>query len=138
MPVNRGTAASWAIGLGILLAAVAGSVVSARTPAQEMRHVGGFALLFVPALYVAILDQWERWMRKHPFVRFVVGFIGGFTAIVVLGLIASTVFGGFGIGTAVAEFLAAIAGFGVAVWLVLYGGDERLWMVLIDRFDVDW
>lgn len=138
MAVNRGSAVSWSLGLGVLSAAVAGSVVSSGTPARELRHIGGFALLFVPALYALITRQWTIWNRKHPFIRFVVFFLSALTAIVVLGQVTSTLFGGLGALTQTLEFLAAIAGFGVAVWIGLYGGAERIWTFLIARSDIDW
>lgn len=138
MPLSRTSAASWALGLGVLSAAVAGSVVSAESAAQEMRHIGAFALAFVPALYVVIVRRWDHWTEKHPFVRFVVFFLGGFSAIVVLAGVAGFVFDGFGTATAALETLGATAGFGVAAWLALYGGGERVWTAVLARSDVEW
>jgi len=66
MTVDRGVAASWAIGMGLLLGAVAGTVVSTRTPGEEVRRVAGFALLFVPALYAMIVSRWDHWHPKNP------------------------------------------------------------------------
>lgn len=138
MTVNRGAAASWALGLGILLASVAGAAVSARTPAEELRYVAAFILLFVPVLYVTIVRQWAHWHPKHAFVRFAVVFLGGFGAIAILSLLVRLLFDGSGLVTAIAEFLAVTAGFAATVWFAFYGGDERLWAVVVDKLDIDW
>ena len=138
MAVNRGSALSWALGLGVLLASVAGTLVSAPSAGAELRNVGLFALLFIPSLYVMIAREWDQWAKKHPFVRYVVLFIGGFCAITVLVTLARVLLGGFGILSTTVEFLAGVAGFGVAAWLALYGGGERIWWYLMDAFDVDW
>lgn len=138
MSVNRVTALGWALGLGFLSAIVASRTVSAQTPGQTLRHVAGFTLLFVPALFAMITRQWDCWVRKHPAVRFAVFFLSAFTAIVVLGLPVRGLVGGSGVVGSVAEILAAIAGFGVAAWITLYGGAERIWLVLLDRLGVEW
>lgn len=138
MTVNRGAAASWALGLGVLLASVAGTAVSARTPAAELRHVAAFILLFVPVLYVTIVRRWAHWHRKHAFVRFAVLFLGGFGAIAILSLLVGLLFDGSGLVTAIAEFLAATGGFAAVLWFAFYGGDERLWALVVDRLDIDW
>jgi|AntDeeMetagen681_2_1112603.scaffolds.fasta_scaffold03731_1 uncharacterized membrane protein YfcA len=138
MTVDRGVAASWAIGMGLLLGAVAGTVVSTRTPGEEVRRVAGFALLFVPALYAMIVSRWDHWHPKNPYVRFAVLFLGGFATIGLVTVPVVLLFGGAGLVATVAEFLAAIAGFGVAAWIAFYGGDERIWAVVVDRLDVDW
>lgn len=138
MTADRGVAASWAIGMGLLLASVAGTVVSTRTPGEEMRRVAGFALLFIPALYAMIVSRWDDWHPKNPYVRFAVLFLGGFAAIGVVTVPAVLLFGGTGLVGTVAEFLAALVGFGVAAWIAFYGGDERIWGLLVDQLDVDW
>lgn len=138
MTVNRGAAASWALGLGILLASVGGSAVSARTAAEELRYVAAFASLFVPVLYVVIVRQWDHWSGKHPFVRFAVPFLGGFGTIAICSLVARYLFAGFGLATAIIEVLAVVSGFAIAAWFAFYGGDERLWATVVDRLDIDW
>lgn len=136
--VNRPVALSWGIGLGVLLAAVAGTLVSSGSSGEEIRNVGIFALLFIPSLYVMIVREYEQWATKHPFIRYVVLFVGGFSAITILVTLARVLLGGFGAVGIVAEFLAGIAGFGVAAWLILYGGGERIWWAAMDALDVDW
>lgn len=138
MTVDRGVAASWAIGMGVLLAAVAGTAVSTRTPGEEVRRIVGFALLFVPLLYAMIVSRWDAWHAKNPYLRFAVLFLGGFAAIGLITVPVVLLFGGTGLVATVAEFLAAFAGFGVACWIAFYGGDERIWAVVVDRLDLEW
>lgn len=138
MTVNRGAAASWALGLGILLAFVGGAAVSTETPGEELRYVGAFTALFVAALYGLIVRNWEHWSGTRPSVRFVVVFLGGFAAIAVCTLVVRLLLSGFGAVTTAAEVLAVGTGFGVAAWLCFYGGGERVWAVLVDRLDLEW
>ena len=128
----------WAVYLALVTAAVAGAVVSARSAATQLRHVVGFLFLFAPVLYALIRRRRGAWERAHPFVRFAVFFLGAFVAIVVLDLVVDVLFGGFGLATAVLEFLASLAGFGVAVWLLFYGGADLIWVRLVDWLDIDW
>lgn len=136
--VGFGTPVAWAVGLGLFSAAVAGSVVPAMNPGQEVRHILGFSLVFVPAVYLLVTRRHAAWQRKHPYVRFVL-----FTLSMVVGTVVLVRFAVFLVGTdgsvarAVA-FLAAVSGFCVGAWMTFFGGGERLWALFLSRTDTRW
>lgn len=136
--MNFGHPASWALGLGVLGGAIAGSVVPARTPATELRHIVGFILIFGPAIYVLIAHQETAWSDKHPYIRFVVFTLSILIATVALMQPVVFVFGsGSGLARGVG-FVAGVTGFAVAVWTTFYGGAEALWAVVLDVTDTEW
>ncbi|WP_436926981.1 hypothetical protein [Halosimplex amylolyticum] len=138
MSVNFGHPASWALGLGVLGGAIAGTVVPAATPAEELRHVLGFILLFGPTTYV-LIDRYGRyWESKHPYLRFVVFTLSLVVATVVLVQIAVLLPLGDGTLAQAVEFLAAVGGFVVTAWATFFGGAERLWAGFLERTDTEW
>ena len=136
--VNFGHAASWAVGLGTLAAAIAGTVIPARTPAEELRHVAGFLLVFAPAVYLLIDRRRRRWEAKHPYLRFVVFVLTMLVATVTLVQVVVLALGPVGALARTVAFLAAAAGFGAAAWMTFFGGAERLWQVFLARTDTEW
>lgn len=138
MSINRISAAYWAFGLGLFAGSIAGSVVSSRTPAQELQYVGVFMLVFGVAVYVLITRHWSLWQRKHPFVRFIIFLLSILVATVVLDGLAGLVFGGLGSVTIAAEVLAACAGFAITAWVTFLGGAERIWEEILARSDIEW
>jgi uncharacterized membrane protein YfcA len=137
MQVSRGVVAAWALAFGLFSGAVAGTFVSARTPAEELRHVAGFVVAFVPTIYLMITRRSGLWRRKHPFVRFVVFIVSSVVAIGGLTVTANLVFGGMSAGRVI-EPLAALVGFAIVSWISFFGGAERLWDELLSRTDVEW
>jgi len=133
-----GHPASWALGLGVLAAAIAGTVVPSQAPAEELRHIFGFILIFCPAIYVLITRREEYWTAKHPYVRFVVFTISMMTATVLLVQLVVFVLGDLGVVARAVEFLAAVTGFVVAVWMTFYGGAEAIWDEVLERTDTNW
>lgn len=138
MRVNFGHPVSWAVGLGLLAAAIAGSTVPSRTSAQEVRHVFGFLFVFAPALYLLIDRRRALWEAKHPYVRFVLFTLTTMVATVVLVQASVLVVGTTGRLARALGFLAGVAGFGTAAWMTFYGGAERLWELFLDRTDTEW
>jgi hypothetical protein len=136
--VNRGSAVSWAIALGLFAGSVAGSVVPAETGAAELRHIVGFVLVFSPAIYLLIVRRWALWQRKSPSVRFVVFVLSTLVGIGVLTTTVSLVVGPAENAARVVEPLAAIVGFVVAAWVTFDGGAERIWSELLSRMDIEW
>lgn len=138
MSVNFGHPASWALGLGVVGGAIVGTVVPARTPGEELRHIFGFVLLFGPSIYVLIDRQRERWEAKHPYLRFVVFMLSILVASVALvAPVAFLVPGPDWLAQAL-EFLAGVAAFGVAAWMTFYGGAEGVWERFLERTDTEW
>lgn len=135
--MNRGVVASWALAFGLFAGAVAGTFVSARTPAEELRHVAGFVVAFVPTIYLMITRRATLWRRKHPFVRFVVFVVSTVVAVGGLTVTANLAFGGVGIGRLL-EPLAALVGFAIVSWVSFFGGAERLWDELLARTEIEW
>ncbi|MFC7194485.1 hypothetical protein ACFQL4_07160 [Halosimplex aquaticum] len=123
---------------GVLGGAIAGSVVPARTYAEELRHILGFILVFGPAIYVLISRQRARWEAKHPYVRFVVFTLTMVVASVVLIGLVVLVFDGTGAVVRGAGFLAGLGAFAVTAWMTFFGGAERLWREFLDRTDTEW
>ncbi|WP_415381392.1 hypothetical protein [Halosimplex sp. TS25] len=138
MGVNFGHPASWALGLGVLGGAIVGSVVPARTYAEELRHIAGFILVFGPAIYVLISRQRARWEAKHPYIRFVVFTLTMVIASVALVQLVLLVVGGTGAIARAAGFLAGVGAFAVTAWMTFYGGAERLWEEFLERTDTEW
>jgi len=136
--VRFGHPASWAFGLGVLGGAIAGTVVPAATPAEELRHVVGFIFLFGPTIYVLIERREHYWEAKHPYMRFVVYTLSLVVATVVLVRLAVFLPLGDGSVARTAEFLAALAGFGVTVWATFLGGAELIWERFLERTDTEW
>lgn len=138
MAVNFGHPASWALGLGVLGGAIAGSIVPARTPAEELRHVFGFALIFGPTVYVLISRQGVRWEDKHPYLRFVVFVLTLMVASVALVQLVVLLPLGTGAVSRALGFLAGVGAFVVTVWMTFFGGAERLWAAFLEKTDTDW
>ena len=136
--MSFGHPVSWALGLGVLGGAIAGSVVPAATAAEELRHVVGFIFFFGPAIYVLIDRREHYWEAKHPYMRFVVYTLSLVVATVVLVRFAVFLPLGDGPVARAAEFLAAVAGFGVTVWATFFGGAERIWERFLERTDTEW
>lgn len=138
MAVNFGHPASWALGLGVLGGAIAGSIVPAGSDAEELRHVLGFVLLFGPAIYVAIEHRTERWEAKHPYLRFSVFTITMIVAAIAIVRVVVFLPLGSGIVAQAAGFLAGVAAFAVTAWMTFYGGAESIWAQLLERTDTEW
>jgi hypothetical protein len=136
--LNFGHPVSWAVGLGLLAAAIAGSTVPAQTPAQEVRHILGFLFVFAPAVYLLIDRQRSMWEAKHPYTRFVVFTLTTMVATVAFVRVSVLVSGTTGPLARAVGFLAGVAGFAAAAWMTFYGGAERLWRVFLDRTDTEW
>ena len=138
MRLGFGAPLSWAVGLGTFAAAVAGSVVPAASYGQEVRHILGFLLVFVPSVYLLIERRRTDWDRKHPYVRFVLFTLTVLVATVVL--VRSVVFlvGPAGAIARVLAFFAAVSGFLTAAWMTFFGGGERLWALFLSRTDTEW
>ena len=138
MSMGFGHPASWALGLGVLAGAIAGTVVPSQTPAEELRHVFGFVLIFGPAIYALITRRDEYWTSKHPYLRFIVFTVSMMTATVLLVQLVVLLLGDFGVVARAVEFLAAVAGFVVAAWMTFYGGAEAVWDEFLERTDTNW
>jgi len=138
MRLEFGHPASWAFGLGLLAAGIAGSVVPGRTAGGELRQVLGFLLVFAPAVYILIDRKRARWEAKHPYVRFVVFSITMLVATVLLGQVAVFAVGGPGRALRAVGFLAGVAGFATAAWMTFLGGAERVWRAFLSRTDTEW
>lgn len=138
MGMNFGHPASWALGLGVLGGAIAGSVVPARTPAEELRHIFGFIMIFGPAIYVLITQKGTYWSDKHPYIRFVVFIMSILVATVTLVQLVVLVVGSTGPLARGIGFLAGVTAFGVAAWMTFYGGAEALWALVLDVTDTEW
>jgi uncharacterized membrane protein YfcA len=136
--VNFGHPASWALGLGVLGGAIAGSIVPAGTPSEELRHVLGFALLFGSAIYLLITRRQLRWEEKHPYLRFVVFVLTLTVASVVLVQAVVLLPLGSGAVAGALSFLAGVGAFLVTVWMTFYGGAERLWAFFLENTDTEW
>jgi hypothetical protein len=136
--VNFGHPASWALGLGVLGGAIAGSIVPAGSDAEELRHVLGFILLFGPTVYVAIERQTERWEAKHPYLRFSVFVITMTVASIALVQLVVLLPLGAGSVAQAAGFLAGVGAFGVTAWITFYGGAEAIWATFLERTDTEW
>lgn len=138
MRVNFGHPASWALGLGVVGAAIVGTVVPADTAAEELRHIFGFLLLFGPSIYLLITRRETRWEAKHPYVRFVVFMLSillASVALVALVVVATPTTGPI---AGALEFVAGVAAFGVAVWMTFCGGAEGIWERFLERTDTEW
>jgi hypothetical protein len=70
--MNRGLATSWAIGLGLLSGAIAGTAVPSETGADEVRRMAEFTVVFIPILYAVVTSRWSYWCRTNTYVRFAV------------------------------------------------------------------
>ncbi|MFA9518583.1 hypothetical protein ACERIT_15445 [Halopenitus sp. H-Gu1] len=138
MRINFGHPISWAIGLGLLAAVIAGTVVPSRTAAQEIRHILGYFLIFAPSIYLFITRRETDWERKHPNLRFVVFLLTMTVATVVLVQFVTFAVDGPGGVRNVLELLAGMGGFLITIWMTFYGGAERLWRVFLSRTDVNW
>jgi hypothetical protein len=136
--LNFGHPVSWAVGLGLLAAAIAGSVVPARTSAQEVRHIFGFLLVFAPAVYLLIDSQRTLWEAKHPYLRFVVFTLTTMVVTVALVQVSVLVAGSTGFLARTLGFLAGLGGFVTAAWMTFFGGAERLWELFLDWTDTEW
>lgn len=138
MSVNFGHPASWAIGLGVLGGAIVGSVVPARTPAGELRHVAGFIFLFGPAVYVLIEQRPTYWEAKHPYLRFAVFTLSLITAAVLLVQLVTLLPTGSGAVARAIEFAAGVLAFLVTAWMTFFGGAEAVWDGFLRKTDTEW
>lgn len=138
MSVNFGHPASWAVGLGVLGGAIVGSVVPARTPGEELRHVAGFIFLFGPAVYVLIEQRPTYWEAKHPYLRFAVFTISLVTAAVLLVQLVTLFPTENGALARAAEFAAGVGAFIVTVWMTFFGGAEAIWDLFLRKTDTEW
>jgi len=136
--MNRGLATSWAIGLGLLSGAIAGTAVPSETGAEEVRRMAEFTVVFIPILYAVVTSRWRYWRRTNTYVRFAVYQLSFLLAAFLLVRIAVLVFGSARTVGRVGEVVAVSAAFAVAVWLTFYGGADRAWEELIARTDVEW
>lgn len=136
--MNRGLAISWAIGLGLFTGAIAGTITSSETGAEEVRQMAGFTIVFIPALYTAVTSRWDYWRRTNTYIRFAVYQLSLLPGTYVLVRIAGFVFGSTGAVFQAAEVGASLVGFGVATWVTFYGGADRAWKELVKRTSIEW
>ncbi|WP_157972362.1 hypothetical protein [Saliphagus sp. LR7] len=135
--MSRALALSWAIGLGLLAGSIAGTLVPATTSGQELRHVVGLTLVFVPAVYVMVRRRWTYWTATNGYLRFAVYLLSFLVTAGVLMVLSVVAFGASGPVATGATFLAAAVAFSITAWLTFYGGADRLWAELIDRTDIE-
>lgn len=136
--MTRWLAVSWAIGLGLLSGAIAGTFAPATSPGQEVRHVVGLSIVFVPALYVVMSRHYDLWRATNGYVRFGVYLVSFLVATGVLVGLTVTLLGSTGSLVRGAAFAAAMAAFAIASWLTFAGGADRIWAELIERDVVEW
>lgn len=136
--MNRGLAGSWSIGLGLLAGAIAATFVPARTPGEEVRFIAAFTLVFTPALFVITTRQWDLWRRTNGYVRFAVYTLSFLVAGGILVRVTVALFGPYSASGRAAAFVAVMVAFAFASWLTFYGGADRAWKELVERFDIDW
>lgn len=136
--MSRALAVSWAIGLGLLAGSIAGTLVPATTSGQELRHVAGLTLVFVPAVYVMVRRRWVYWKKTNGYLRFAVYLLSFMTTAGVLMTLSVVTFGTEGPVASASTFAAAAVAFSITAWFTFYGGSDRLWTAVLDRTDIDW
>jgi len=134
----RWIAVSWAIGLGLLSGGIAGTLAPATTLGQEARHVVGFSIVFVPALYAIIARRWDVWRTTNGYVRFAVYLLSFLAAAGLLMGLTVFALGSTGPLARGGAFLAAMVAFAIAAWVTFGGGAERVWAELLARDVIDW
>ena len=137
MSGDRTPIALWALSLGVVSAAVGGTVAETNTAGAELRYVGALAVITVPVLYEQIRLQWDDWTAIHPFVRFVAFFLSLLLTVVVLDSLVGLL-GVGGLANRALELVAYVLAVGVALWVTCYGGGVRIWSVALDHFGVEW
>ena len=135
--MSRILAISWAIGLGLLAGAIAGTLVPATSPGEEIRQVAGLSIVFVPAIYILVTRRWDTWSQRNQFLRFAIFLLSFIASAGLLMILTVLVVGSSGAVAAAMTVLAAGLAFAITAWVSFFGGADRIWTELIDRGWID-